>query len=225
MLRAGEAWAFASWAWDEAEADLIRVPPEGRAVTLRVQPEDGGALPWLYPSLLSCEICHRVPEARALGPRTGQLHHVVDYGGVRADQLLAMDEIGLFDPPIGPLDGLPAIVDPYGAAPVEARARAWLHGNCAHCHQPGGFVPPDSTLDLRVTTPLAEMDACGARKHAGYTTPGEELIVPGDASASHLVQRLLVTGYEKMPPDGAVRVDDAGVGAVTAWIQGLRACP
>ena len=31
-------------------------------------------------------------------------------------------------------------------------ARAYLHGNCGHCHRPGGWTPPDLDMDLLFTT-------------------------------------------------------------------------
>jgi hypothetical protein len=220
MLRTDAGWAFASWAW--ADGDLSLVPERGAHTVVQLP---AGPQPWLFPSLLSCELCHRVPGGQVLGLSTRQLHRRVDYGHVRADQLTAFDGVGLFSPPITALPDLPVLADPYRAAPVADRARAWLHANCAHCHQPGGFAPPDQALDLRASTPLAEASLCMAPKHAGYTTPGDHLLVPGDPAASHLVQRLRTPSFEKMPPDGGIRYDEPGIAAVEQWIRELAACP
>lgn len=222
MLRTPTTWAFASWGWEDAAGDLRRVPERGGSLVLELEE---GSFTWLLPSLLSCQICHRVPGQQVIGLQTSQLHHRVDYGHVRADQLLALDGVGVFSPPITSLPDLPALPGPYGRASVTDRARSWLHANCAHCHQPGGFAPPDQQLDLRASTPFAAMGACMAPKHAGYLTDGDYLIVPGDPRSSHLVHRVRTHTFEKMPPDGGARYDEAGIAAVEAWISGLAGCP
>jgi hypothetical protein len=41
---------------------------------------------------------------------------------------------------------------------LSERARAYLDINCAHCHQPGGSVPPGFTVDFRYETPFGQTD-------------------------------------------------------------------
>lgn len=226
MLLAQDGWKFATYAWDEALGDLTRVDDKGRTVGLTLPEPDGGTLAWYYPSQEACLTCHRVQDNLVIGVQTRQLHHRVDYGAVIADQLVAMDAIGLFSPSIATLGELPRLTSPYDThAPVEDRARAWLHANCAHCHQPDGFAPPDLPVDLRVTTPFADTATCMVPKHSGLVTTGEHLIVPGSAQDSALVQRIRTTSFEKMPPDGASRYDSLGIQAVEAWINTLDGCP
>jgi uncharacterized repeat protein (TIGR03806 family) len=226
MLLAQDGWKFSTYAWDEAAQDLRLVGEKGRTDALVLPHDDGDVLAWYYPSVEACLTCHRTVGEQVLAVRTRQLHHRVDYGDWVADQLVAWDAIGVFSPSIATLGALPTVADPYSPrTPAEPRARAWLHANCAHCHQPGGFAPPELSLDLRVTTPLADTATCLVPKHSGFTTGGEYVIVPGDASASALVQRIRTESFEKMPPDGATRYDEGGIQAVEAWINGLDGCP
>lgn len=226
MLLTHDGWSFASYGWDEATQDLRLVDVKGETVALTLPHDDGDVLAWYYPSVEACLTCHRKRDDQVLAVRTRQLHHRVDYGSVIADQLVAMDAIGLFDPPLSTLGELPQIVDPTNdRAELEPRARAWLHANCAHCHQPEGFAPPSLQLDLRYATPFADTASCLVPKQAGFTTGGQFVIVPGDASASALVQRIRTDSFEKMPPDGATRYDEGGIRAVEDWINSLDTCP
>ena len=58
-----------------------------------------------------------------------------------------------------PVDVLPSLPDPFDdSASLTDRARAYLHTNCAQCHQPGG--PTSVDIDLRYTTLLSNTNAC-----------------------------------------------------------------
>lgn len=223
MALTSTGWRFASYAWDEAARDHHHVGEKGEEATFTLA---DGPLVWSYPSQLGCVTCHRVRDNQVLGVQTAQLHHRYDYGDTRADQLVAMDAIGLFSPSIATLGALPAIVSPHSTdASNEDRARAWLHGNCAHCHQPEGFAPPELAMDLRYSTPFAQTATCGVRRQGGLTIAADDLIAPGDADNSALVQRVESTSFEKMPPDGAGRYDRSGIAAVRTWIDALDGCP
>jgi hypothetical protein len=39
---------------------------------------------------------------------------------------------------------------------IFERARSYIDINCAHCHQPGGFVPTGFLLDFRLETEFSE---------------------------------------------------------------------
>ncbi len=226
MLLAHDGWKFVTYGWDEASQELLLVGEKGRTEALTVPHEDGDVLAWYFPSVEACLTCHRKAGDQVLAVRTRQLHHRVDYGDWIADELVAWDAIGVFEPPIASLGTLPTLADPYSVrTALEPRARAWLHANCAHCHQPEGFAPPTLTLDLRYSTPLADTSTCMVPKQSGFTTGGQYVLVPGDASASALVQRIRTESFEKMPPDGASRYDEGGILAVEAWIDSLDGCP
>jgi hypothetical protein len=211
MVRTVAGWAYRTYGWDEAEGDAVRYPDTGvwRDVALVVGGRDV-VHSWYYPSQLGCTNCHRARAEDVIGVRTSQLQALVDYGGVRVDQLVALDEAGLL---AAPLIRVTPLADPYGDAPVDARARSWLHGNCAHCHRPGGFTPPGMRLDLRWEADDAGL--CGE----------DPLVVPGHPEASPLYLRVTSTAWDRMPPDGATWSDEAGQRLLAAWIAGLTGCP
>ena len=86
-------------------------------------------------------------------PSTGRL----------ANQLETIEHVMMFTAPLpGDVSTLDALADPGDdAAPLEPRARAYLHTNCAQCHRPNGPTP--STMDLRYTTALADTSRMGRR--------------------------------------------------------------
>ena len=82
----------------------------------------------------------------------------------------------------------------------EARARAYLHANCGHCHRPGGWTPPDLDMDLRWTTPTPEANLCGVPPQYSSTFPADHRVAPGDPSDSLVWLRLSSRGPWQMPP-------------------------
>ena len=221
MVLREAGWAYASYAWTADGADAVLVPVGGRTEML-AHADDAE---WRFPSLLGCSVCHgRVGEV--LGPTTEQLNRTVDYGHVRASQLVALEAAGWLAAPLVDPSTLPALADPRSpTASLERRARAYLHANCAHCHRPGGFQPPELTMDLRFDTPLSEAGLCGEpASWPRLDAPGPERVAPGDPAASQLLQRMRITGLTRMPSAGTVIPDPLGIGLIEDWIRGMGEC-
>ena len=148
-------------------------------------------------------------------PSTGRTHN----------QLETLDAITMFSSPLaGDPATLPMMPDPMDmAADLGDRARAYLHTNCAQCHQPGGPTPVG--VDLRYTTLLANMNACDVAPDAGglgLNMP--RIIAPGDASRSVLVARVNLRDVNGMPPLGSTIPDADGVTLLTDWVNSLANC-
>ena len=174
----------------------------------------------------ACE-CHTAAAGRALGLETAQLNGDLSYPqtGRTANQLATLDAIDVLAPPLaGEPSTLPAYADPADtAAPLEERARAWLHTNCAGCHRPGG--PTGTALDLRAGTALADTNACDTLPSSGDLGVADaRLIAPGDAARSIVVARANRRDAAGMPPVGTLQVDTAGVALISQWVDGLSSC-
>lgn len=223
MLRRSYGWEFHSYAWDEAGADATLLD-EGQERPL-LTAQEGGAptiVSHAFPSRDECGYCHGSGDTRALGPRLDQLARTVDYDGVPAPQLQALADIGMFE---GPLPDAAPITDYTDeAAPDEARARAYLHANCGHCHRPGGWTPPDLDMDLRWTTPLADTRLCGVRPQYSSSFSADYRVAPRQPSDSLVWLRLSSRGPWQMPPV-ATSIPDPHGRVVKAWIEGLSDCP
>jgi len=210
-------WAGYTYAWNEAGSEATRVRG-GASVSI-------GSQVWSYPSESQCLECHTAAAGRSLGLEIAQLNGDLGYPttGRTANQLLTLDAIGLLSPPAGEPSMLPALVEPFGSAPVAQRARAYLHTNCAACHRPGGPTPSD--MDLRDDTPLAAMNACAVRPSSGDLGIADGLLIaPGDAARSLVVERMRRRDAHGMPPLGSNVVDTDGVALVSQWIDSLSGC-
>jgi hypothetical protein len=161
-----------------------------------------------------------------LGLQTGQLNRGRDYGGVTDNQLRAWEHVGVFGGclPARPAS-LPRFADPSdGGAPLAARARSYLHANCAHCHRPGGTAP--TAIDLRAETVFAATGLCDALPQAGDLGDADaRLVLPGHPEASILWLRAALRGAGQMPPLATLVPDATGSAVVESWIATLAGCP
>lgn len=208
----------ASYRWEDGGADARRVD-EAAEVEI-----EGG--PWTVPGIDDCGDCHAGPTG-LLALRVGQLNGDLEYpGGRTANQIATWARIGLLE--VGDLahpDELDRMARTDVAGdPEAARARAYLDSNCAHCHHPGG--EGGTALDLRWTTPLDLMRACGAPAELGDPWDGEgRVIAPGRADRSVLLSRIASDDpLWRMPPVGSAQIDRAAVDLLATWITDLRGC-
>lgn len=227
MIRTGEGWHFASYAWDDSRGDAY-LSSGRRTETFEV--EDGSEtkiIRYYFPDRTGCLQCHAEVTGQVLGPTTLQMNRSVQYEDGRRNQLAALQAAKILDGMTADPAELPAMVDPAERdAPLEARARSYLHANCSHCHQPGGWTSPGVRLDLRYDVPFAGSNTCGEPIHlVVYESLGKLVIDPGHPERSNLLQRMRDQGPATMPPTGKSLVDPLGTEVVRAWIAKLRNCP
>jgi putative heme-binding domain-containing protein len=112
-------------------------------------------------------------------------------------------------------------VNPYDEmAPLEARARSWLHANCSACHREhgGGSVP----LLANVEVPNNGMLAIDVKPTRGdFGMPDAQVIAPGRPGSSILLHRIAKSGAGHMPLIGAHEADVRGVKLVADWVRSL----
>lgn len=209
-------WAGYSYAWNPEQTDATLV--EQQAVVDFVQP------PWRIPSRAQCLQCHTEAAGFSLGLEAAQLTGPLTYSstGRTAEQLSTWLAVDLAAPPAPPVPALPAYED--ASIPVEHRARAYLHVNCANCHQPEG--PGRGDLDLRFATPLAEMGVCDVEpRHGDLGLDEARVVAPGAPERSVLLSRMDRRDVFGMPPLATEEVDAEGLTLVQGWIEGLTGCP
>ena len=212
-------WAGYTYEWNSQQTEATRVAG-GRTVSIAGQN-------WIFPSESQCMECHTSAAGFALGPETAQLNGLQNYAGSGrvANQLATLDHLMMFVSPLqGSTTNLPALEQPFGAnGTLEARARAYLHTNCAGCHQSGGPTP--STMDLHYDTALRDTDACDVQPMEGdLGIANARLIAPGDAARSLVVNRASRRDTHGMPPLGSNIVDAAGIDLLSSWINQLGGC-
>jgi uncharacterized repeat protein (TIGR03806 family) len=212
-------WAGYTYEWDDQQSDAMLVQGGKTA--------DIGGQDWTFPSGNECLSCHTAAAGFSLGLETAELNHDFTYPstGRTANQLSTLDEIVLFDSPLGDPSVQPALADPYDASfDLDARARAYLHTNCSQCHRPNGPAP--SSLDLRFSTALDNTNACDVQPQAGDLGigAGARIIAPGAPADSVLRERMNRRDATAMPPLASNLVDSAGVMLIGDWIASLAGC-
>jgi uncharacterized repeat protein (TIGR03806 family) len=213
-------WQGYTFEWNAAQTDAVLLD-ESKTTQL-----EGST--WTIPSRAQCFACHAGGVGRVLGFQPEQLNrNVIDTRGEQLNQLARFSNWGLFDRAVDAAT-TPALRDPYDAsAPIESRARSYLHANCSFCH--GAAGGGQGLLDLRATVPVDKMNVL-CRK-VSFLMPDDRvaaeqsLVLPGDPDHSLLIARMGTRELIRMPPLGTGRVDSAGVDAVASWIRSLSGCP
>jgi uncharacterized repeat protein (TIGR03806 family) len=212
-------WGGYSYEWnaDQTDAQLLTTSKD----------VDIGGQSWHFPSGGECMRCHTGEAGRALGPETSQMNRAFLYqpGNVTANQIAAYQHFGLFSNPPGDPAALPRLAAPGDTgAPLEQRARAYLHTNCSGCHRPGGST--QSVMDLRHDTPLAAANVCNTSPRNGdLGIAGARLLLPGDPGRSLIAVRMRALDGNRMPPLSTSVVDAEGVTLIDNWIASISACP
>jgi putative heme-binding domain-containing protein len=220
----GAVWRGYSYEWNDAQTDAALVPAGGADRTLSVvdatAPGGKRRQTWHFPSRTECMTCHNPWAGYALAFTMPQL----DGPRVTGSQIEALERAGLIElahAPDGGRDGFAMprrLAKPHGAGPLEDRARAYLHVNCAHCHRFGAGGSVD--LELKYDIPLDDMKLVEKRPVQGaFGMPGAQIVAPGDPHRSALYYRMAKIGRGRMPHLGAEMVDEAGLGLVRDWIR------
>jgi glucose/arabinose dehydrogenase len=115
------------------------------------------------------------------------------------------------------------LADPYDAkADLTARARSYLHANCAQCHVEAGGG--NAQIDLEFTTKLEQMRVLDVKpQHHTFGLPEARLIAPAHPERSVLLHRMAHRDAGHMPPLATSLVDRPAVEMLREWIRQLRA--
>ena len=217
--RGPDRWNGYTYIWraDQQNADLATT---GRILNVNV---DGEQVEWQVPSRAECDQCHIERMGYSLGLDVRQLKRAHDYDGIIAPQLSTWYAGGLLDgiDETANITAFPAPDDE--TVDLGARTRAMLHANCAMCHRPDG--PADADIDLRASTPLAEMGVCNQLPKRGEVDVQDgRLLIPGNSGYSLLLRRMQIREKGAMPPLGSSRTDVSGTSLLSRWINSLESC-
>jgi len=239
----GLHWHGYSFAWNEAGSDAELVPPEGKSVSLSIAdaraPGGTRQQTWRFLGRSECQRCHNEWAGTTLAFKVEQLNRDVPAAGGSAavNQLRAFRSGGLLEDVVsepdreadpfatvrrpGAEDELPRLADPRDrSAPLDARARAYLHVNCGGCHRFGGGSVPHVHLNAEIAT--ADLDVVEMRPVRGdFAMLDARVVAPGEPHRSTLWYRMATSGPGRMPHIGAELVDEAGLAVVREWIAAL----
>jgi len=238
MTKQQGEWIGYSYAWNPEQTDAVLVESAGQdQVFSVVDPEEPGQVrpqSWHFPSRAECLVCHSRAAGFVLGLQTAQLNRDQTYHGVTVNQLSALDHWRVLKKPgtsendqprqavlTKPTTELPRFASLSDtSARLEDRVRAYLHVNCAVCHQAAGGG--NAQMELQAQTSLEKMKLVGETPyHAKFEVADAELVAPGDPARSILLKRMSLRGRGQMPPLASSQIDPAAVTAITEWIQNL----
>lgn len=221
LIRRRDGWVAYPYVWNEAQTEA-RYAPIGAEIPAQWTDETGAqvALNWRVPNRNQCAGCHeRAGAIQPIGPSARNLNRDYPYAEGARNQLAFWRAHGHLDR--APADA-PRAPDAYNPADgtLEARARAYLDVNCAHCHNPEG---PAHTSGLDLRSANNDATSWGVRKRpvaAGRASGGYEFsIEPGHPERSIILHRMDSTDPGVMMPElGRQRIDTRAVALMRDWI-------
>jgi uncharacterized repeat protein (TIGR03806 family) len=210
---AGDEWTGVTYEWNDAETEATLLETGKDKVLANGQT-------WQFPSRAQCFVCHTKAAGRSLGLEALQLNGDFGYTpGQIENQLGKLADIGYLARrlDLATQPGLPALL---GSAPVQQRARAYLHANCSMCHREGAGT--GATLDFRFDVSPAAAGVCRPAAFPGVADA--QAIAPGDPARSTILLRMKDRESYQMPPLSTKRVDNDAIGVIEAWARSVTTC-
>lgn len=229
LARTSSGWKGITYVWNQDQSEAYR-KVAGDTIGVGWLDDSGQPYEIAYsvPNENQCKNCHEEHDdiVGPIGPKARHLNRDVAHDDGVENQLVRLAAIDY-------LTGLPADVSAVPRAPVwndpasgtlDARARAWLDINCAHCHNPTGAART-SGLDLSPdqTNPY-EYGVCKGPVAAGGGSGGRLYnIVPGEPDSSILMYRIDSSEPDvRMPEVGRQLIDQGGVDLIREWITAME---
>jgi len=223
LINEAKGWKALEYIWNDAQTDAI-LEVAGATMPVRWTDANGKKqnIEYIAPNLNQCKGCHSYDgQFVPIGATARQLNH--EHEGV--NQLRHWQMLGLIQLPENfDASTAPRLTDYRKAdAPVADKARAYLDGNCAHCHNPHG---PASTSGMFLEVTQQDPERLGINKTpvaAGRGSGNRKFgIVPGKPSESILLYRMESddTGI-RMPELGRQLAHREGVEIIRLWIKNM----
>jgi uncharacterized repeat protein (TIGR03806 family) len=219
-------WVALAYVWNEAQTEA-RLKRAGTRVDVGFIDAHGQMrqVDYHVPNANQCKECHSLSGRIApIGVKARNLNGDFAYPEGRENQLAHWTRSGLLaGAPTPDLAPRTAVWDD-ASEPLEARGRAYLDGNCGHCHNARGMASNTGlNLDLEEQRPARL--GIGKRPVAAGKGSGdlETDLVPGHPDASIIAYRMASTDPGVMMPElGRSLVHDEGLALVRDYIAKMR---
>lgn len=221
LIHRADGWVAYPYVWNDAQTEA-RLSPIGATVPIDFTNDQGEAqhLDWAVPNRNQCKGCHdHAGDVVPIGPTARNLNRTYGYADGAENELAHWRTSGLLDQAPADAPHMANAYDPTSGT-LEERARAYLHVNCAHCHNPDGPAHT-SGLDLRwsqsnpVSWGVSKRPVAAGRGSEGFNFD----IEPGHPERSILVARMESTEPGEMMPElGRQLVDPRAVALMRDWI-------
>lgn len=230
LVRRADGWIALPYVWNAEQTDAV-LARTGEQIPLELVHDDKTRAPLTYvvPNVNQCAACHvadiKSRQFQPIGPKARHLNRDYSYDGVNANQIDYLVRIGY-------LDGAPAQAAQNApknanwrdtAQTLDARARAYLDINCAHCHNAKGAANT-TALHLNAGAPAdLHLGLCKPPVAAGAGTGGRSFgIMPGRPDESIMLYRISSAEPGIMMPElGRGSVHKEGAALISDWIAAM----
>ncbi|WP_374576210.1 SO2930 family diheme c-type cytochrome [Phenylobacterium sp.] len=225
LIRKPEGWTAQAYVWNAEQTKAV-LKRAGARLDVETVGEDGAPLSIDYavPNANQCKECHSLNGVLSpIGPKARNLNGDYAYADGAENQIAHWSRTGLLEGAPSPAAILRTARWDDPAEPLADRARAYLDGNCGHCHNPAGAASNSGLfLDLEEQNPSARgMDK---RPVAAGRGSGElEVdIAAGRPDRSILVYRMAsVEPGVMMPELGRSIVHKEGLALIRAYVAAM----
>lgn len=213
LIHRANGWVALPYVWD-ADGNEATLKRAGTRIDVRWTHLDGQvkSISYAVPNVNQCKGCHSLDGAMTpIGPKARNL----DEGFLRTAAINGLP---------AKIDRLPIWNDP-ATGRVDARARAYLDVNCAHCHNPRG---PASNSGLFLNWDQADRVALGIGKRPVAAGSGAGQlsfdIAAGHPENSIMLYRLAsIEPGVAMPELGRATAHEEGLALLSQWIKDMPA--
>lgn len=225
LIRKETGWAALAYVWNAEQTEATLKRTGARLDVAFIDPRgQAQAISYAVPNQNQCKTCHSADgELVPIGPKARNLNRDLDYGERTQNQLVAWRRLGHLNGGPEPVEA-PRTADWDDAGEnLQARARAYLDVNCAHCHSPAGMASTSGLfLGLEETRP-AHLGINKAPVAAGRGSGGLQVSIdPGHPERSILAYRMASTDPGVMMPElGRALPHKEGLALVSAYIESL----
>ncbi len=228
LVRREQGWEALPYVWNaqQSDAELART---GDEIPLELVAAGEASEPFTYvvPNENQCAGCHvadlKAKSIAPIGLKARHLNRDYAYASGTQNQLAHLEMIGY-------LNALPPAAEvPRNAnwrdttQPLDARARAYLDINCAHCHSATGPANTTGLTFESVTAADRHLGVCKPPVAAGRGTGNHNFdIVPGHPDDSILPFRMDSSEPGVMMPEqGRGTVHREGLALIRDWIAAM----
>ncbi|MGZ6018272.1 MAG: SO2930 family diheme c-type cytochrome [Phenylobacterium sp.] len=229
LIHRRSGWVALTYVWNDEQTQAV-LKRAGKRLDVSFVDAHGQArqIDYRVPNQNQCKECHSLSGRIApIGVKARNLNGVFAYPQGAENQLAHWTRAGLLIGAPAPDKAPRTAVWDDPAEPLAARGRAYLDGNCGHCHNPKGMASNTGLfLDLEEARPARY--GVGKRPVAAGKGSGdlETDLVPGRPDASIIAYRMASTDPGVMMPElGRSIVHDEGLALVREYIARMQAKP
>ena len=159
LIKTEGTWKLGNYIWNSNMTDAVY---SDNAIIVPVSYLDAEGITqdiqYQVPSNQDCITCHHIyDDIVPIGPKLRAMNFNPNNEETSINQLQHFINLGLLEG-VSNVSNIDVLADWEDEANFDLldRGRSYIDVNCAHCHQPGGFVPTGFLLDFRLEVEFSE---------------------------------------------------------------------